>query len=95
MGFRFRKSTSLLPGIKLNISKKGIASLSVGKKGAMINLGKDGVRTTVGLPGSGASYSDYHSYDKLQEAKPETKTKFLGWIALIAVIIVISVVMNG
>jgi hypothetical protein len=57
MGFRFRKTIRLLPGVRLNISKSGF-STSVGQPGATINLGKRGVRGTVGLPGSGLSYSD-------------------------------------
>lgn len=57
MGFRFRKTIRLLPGVRLNISKGGF-STSVGRPGATINIGKRGVRGTVGLPGSGLSYSD-------------------------------------
>lgn len=36
MGFRFRKSFKIAPGIKVNVSKKG-ASLSAGAKGFRIN----------------------------------------------------------
>jgi hypothetical protein len=57
MGFRFRKSIRLFPGVRLNISKGGF-STSVGRPGATVNIGKRGVRGTVGLPGSGLSYSE-------------------------------------
>ena len=57
MGFRFRKSISIIPGVRLNISKSGF-STSVGRPGATVNIGKRGVRGTVGLPGSGLSYSE-------------------------------------
>ncbi len=56
MGFRFRKTIKLLPGLKLNVSKGGI-STSIGRRGATINIGKKGVRGTIGLPGTGLSYS--------------------------------------
>jgi hypothetical protein len=56
MGFRFRKSFKILPGVKINLSKSGI-STSLGGKGATVNLGKRGVRSTVGLPGTGISYT--------------------------------------
>lgn len=56
MGFRFRKSINVLPGVKLNISKSGI-STSVGGRGATVNFSKRGTRTTVGIPGTGISYS--------------------------------------
>lgn len=57
MGFRFRKSIKLMPGVRLNISKGGF-STSIGRPGATVNIGKRGVRGTVGLPGTGLSYSD-------------------------------------
>lgn len=36
MGFRFRKSFKIAPGVKVNLSKKG-ASLSAGVKGFRLN----------------------------------------------------------
>lgn len=62
MGFNIRKSIKIAPGIKLNIGKKGINSLSVGKNGASVNIGKKGTKTTVGIPGSGLSYSKFSNY---------------------------------
>jgi hypothetical protein len=55
MGFRFQKRISLLPGIRLNLSKSG-ASVTVGKTGLSVNLGKDGATGNVGIPGTGFSY---------------------------------------
>ena len=55
MGFRFRKSIKLLPGVKLNISKSGL-STSIGGPGATVNFSKRGTRRTVGLPGTGLSF---------------------------------------
>jgi Protein of unknown function (DUF4236)/Bacterial SH3 domain len=60
MGWRFRNSVKLLPGVRLHFSKSGI-STSVGGPGATINFGKQGTRSTLGLPGSGISYSELHS----------------------------------
>lgn len=57
MGFRFRKSFRIAPGVRINLSKSGV-STSLGKPGATINIGKSGVRGTVGVPGSGLSYSE-------------------------------------
>lgn len=64
MGFKFRKSLKIAPGVKLNIGKKGISSLSVGVKGARVNVGKKGTRTTVSAPGTGLSYSSYKPHSK-------------------------------
>ncbi|QQV64935.1 Uncharacterised protein [Acinetobacter junii] len=68
MGFNFRKSFKIAPGIRLNVGKKGISSLSVGGKGARVSVGKKGVRTTVGIPGSGLSYSSHTPYEQRKTA---------------------------
>lgn len=56
MGFRFRKSLKIMPGVRVNVSKTGF-STSLGSKGFTANVSKRGVRGTVGIPGSGLSYS--------------------------------------
>jgi hypothetical protein len=56
MGFRFRRSIRLGKGLRINLSKSG-ASLSVGRHGATMNLEPKGKKVTVGLPGTGLSYS--------------------------------------
>lgn len=56
MPWRFRRSFKILPGIKINLSKGGV-STSLGGSGHSLNIGKKGVRSTVGLPGTGISFS--------------------------------------
>ncbi|MBN8543547.1 MAG: DUF4236 domain-containing protein [Alphaproteobacteria bacterium] len=75
MGFRFRKGVRILPGLRLNITKHGISSLTIGGKGLTYNIGKKGTRATGGLPGTGLSYSEYsahHSEAREQVINPET-----------------------
>jgi Protein of unknown function (DUF4236) len=55
MGLRFRKRKKLLPGLTLNIGKRG-ASLSAGPRGAKVNVGRRGAQATVSLLGTGLSY---------------------------------------
>jgi hypothetical protein len=55
MGFRFRRSLKIAPGIRLNVSKTG-TSWSFGRRGATINVGKRGTFVDVGAPGTGVSY---------------------------------------
>ena len=57
MGFRFRRSFKIAPGVRLNMGRTGFTSVSVGGKGLTANVGRRGVRTTVGLPGTGLSYT--------------------------------------
>ena len=54
-GLRFRKSWSILPGVKVNLSKTGV-STSLGGHGATVNLGTRSRSATIGIPGTGLSY---------------------------------------
>ena len=60
MGLRFRQSFKLFPGVRLNLSARGL-SASFGIRGASVNVGRRGVRSTVGIPGSGLSFVTNHS----------------------------------
>jgi hypothetical protein len=63
MGFRFRRSARLGP-LRFNFSKSGLSSISVGGRGASFNIPVSragGPRSTVGLPGTGLSWSVEHS----------------------------------
>lgn len=58
MGLRFRKSISLIPGVRLNFSKSGM-SVSSGVSGFRKTINTKGqVTTTVGIPGTGLYYVD-------------------------------------
>lgn len=57
MGFRFRRSIKILPGLRINLSKKGVSSITLGRRGASLNISrKGGKRVTVGIPGTGLSW---------------------------------------
>jgi len=58
MGFRFRQSFKIIPGVRINLGKKG-TSISLGGKGFTTNVSDKGVRNTVSIPGTGVSYSTY------------------------------------
>jgi hypothetical protein len=58
MGWRFYRRFKILPGVTLNLSKKG-ASVSVGIRGAHLTAGRSGIRETIGLPGTGISYTKH------------------------------------
>jgi hypothetical protein len=55
MGLRFHRVFSILPGLRINLSKSGL-STSVGPRGADVNIGRHGVTTNAGIPGTGISY---------------------------------------
>ena len=58
MGFRIRKSISLGKGLRLNLGKSGVTSVTMGKRGAPhVTVGKGGTRFgTPIIPGTGISY---------------------------------------
>jgi Protein of unknown function (DUF4236) len=74
--FRFRKTFSVLPGVKFNLSKTGV-STSVGGKGATLNVGHGKKMVTLGVPGTGLSY------------RMEAGTQLV--IAAVAVVIIVGI----
>ncbi|MCP9928813.1 DUF4236 domain-containing protein [Cyanobium sp. CH-040] len=59
MSFRFRKTARVGP-LRFNFARSGLSSISVGGRGASFNIpvARPGrARTTVGLPGTGLSWS--------------------------------------
>lgn len=58
MGFRIRKSIRLGKGLRLNLGKSGVTSVTMGKRGAPhVTVGKGGTRFgTPIIPGTGISY---------------------------------------
>lgn len=60
MGFRFYRRIKILPGVSINLGKKG-ASMSVGPRGAKMTFGRRGVKSSVGIPGTGIRYETPYS----------------------------------
>jgi hypothetical protein len=63
--FRFRRSARLGP-LRFNFAQRGLSSISFGGRGASFNIpvARSGSpRTTVGLPGTGLSWSVEHSQE--------------------------------
>jgi hypothetical protein len=55
MGLRFQRVLRIFPWLRINVSKGGVSG-SVGPRGADINIGRHGVTTNAGIPGTGISY---------------------------------------
>ena len=56
MGWRYHRRVSLLPGLRVNLSRSG-ASVSIGSRGSWVTVGHGQRRVTIGLPGTGLSYT--------------------------------------
>lgn len=55
MAWRFQKRKKILPGVTLNLSKRG-AGVSVGPRGARVSAGPRGLTATLSLLGTGLAY---------------------------------------
>lgn len=97
MGWRFRKSIKILPGVRLNISRSGI-STSVGIRGAHVTVGHGKVRETVGLPGTGISYTTMQGthQEARHEAQPadvaEPLPKGRAWRGVLWLLLFVTIV---
>lgn len=92
MGFRFRKSIKIAPGVKLNLNKNS-TSVTFGGKGAKYTVNSSGKKTvSVGVPGTGVYYSesvgDSKKSDELVSVSAAEKPrKKKWWLWLIPVIL--------
>ena len=89
MGLRYRKSKKILPGVRLNLNKNS-ASISIGPKGFKQTFSTTGRKTTtVGIPGSGLSYTTNSSANKSgepQQATPVYSSKNKTTALILAII---------
>ncbi len=83
----------MLPGVHLNLSLSGVG-VSVGGRGAHIGVTARGQRyTSVGVPGTGLSYREYHE-PAARQARCDLcapgHLHFPAWLVLVIVIAVIA-----
>lgn len=57
MGWRYRKSVKIAPGVKLNFGKKSMGVSIGGKHGGVSINSKSGVTARTSIPGTGLSYT--------------------------------------
>jgi hypothetical protein len=89
MGFRFRKSVKLFPGVRINFSKSGV-STTVGPRGFKTTIGHGKVRQTVGIPGTGISHTEQHSLSSAAAPAPARSSGSWVWVVLLGVIAVLG-----
>ena len=56
MGFRWRKSFNVIPGVRINLSTSGVTT-TVGGKYGRVNLSKKGASVGASIPNTGISYN--------------------------------------
>ena len=75
MGLRFRKSISIMPGVKLNFGKNGM-SVSTGVPGFRKTFHSSGrVTTSIGIPGTGISYVTTENKNRTPRNRRQTRNE--------------------
>lgn len=100
MGLRFSKTIRMGKFLRVNLSKSG-PSIGLGPRGLNINLSRRGARGTVGMPGTGISYTTQENWRDLAHAENEKHAEGAGgppnrsssFTAGITFIIVVSVLL--
>lgn len=69
MGWRFRRSVRIAPGVSINLGKRG-ASVTLGRRGRKVTIGRHGTHTTIGVPGTGLYHTSYQSHGGRSGARP-------------------------
>lgn len=97
MGFRFRRSVRLLPGVRINLGGRRGPSITVGARGASLNVGPRGTYLNAGVPGTGVSYRerlDSEPETPRQEAPPSLPggrpSWHWGWLLVLLIGIAIG-----
>lgn len=81
MGFRFSKRVTLLPGVRLNISKSGI-STSIGPRGLSLTAGRNGIHLNAGIPGTGLSYRERLDRPSSEKHRSGSTDSFSGRVTI-------------
>lgn len=91
MGFRFRKSFKIFPGIKLNINKNSYG-VTIGPRGLHTTLNSRGTVThSIGVPGSGLSYSTrINKAHKTQKVSENKKKPIAAIVAGVLVVVAMT-----
>lgn|GEM_PF-744226 len=94
MGLRFRRSVRLFPGVRLNFSGSGI-STSIGGRGAHVTYGHGHVRSTVGIPGTGLSWTSVSRRSPGQHASSRPTSPTTVIIVCLFLLMIVSSAMRS
>lgn len=87
LGWNFRKSVKIAPGVKINFSKRSVG-MSVGPKGYKVSVNSKGdVHKTVSIPGTGL-YKREKLNTKQTKTVPvssQTTPRETGWLKILRI----------
>ncbi|MGI8848484.1 MAG: DUF4236 domain-containing protein [Candidatus Dormibacteria bacterium] len=94
MGYlRFRRRLKVAPGVTLNLGKRGV-SASAGVRGAHVTAGR-GTRATVGIPGTGLSYTSLVKHNAGGGAGGPPTVQSIGCLGWLAIVVALSLAVVG
>jgi hypothetical protein len=95
VGWRFRKSVKILPGVRLNFGKGGFTSTTLGGKWLKTNLSGRGTKHTFSVPGTGVSYQT----DAKSRAQDNSASNGVNWVlillGLVLVLVLLVIILVG
>lgn len=92
MGFRFRRSFKIAPGVRLNLNSKS-TSVRIGPKGLGYTINSNGKRrVTASIPGTGISYSEVSSAKPNPNPTGAEKKKGSVWPVILVVIAILTAI---
>ena len=92
MGWRFRKSVRILPGVRLNFGKGGFTSTTIGGRWLKTNVGGRGVKHTVSVPGTGVSYQTDAGRGAPARREPGSRSGG-GWLLVLLAVLLALVLL--
>jgi hypothetical protein len=93
MGLRFYRRFPVLPGVRLNVTTRGV-SASFGHRGAWYTVGTHGRRTaTLGWPGTGLRYTASRGGSAPRQGVPPAPSALAGVVWLVAIALVLWVLL--
>jgi hypothetical protein len=92
MAIRFHRSLKLLPGVRLNLGKRGIG-ISAGVRGFRVGVDSRGkAYTSAGIPGTGLSVRKYAQQSDPRGAQRIQGAFVIGILIGIGLIVVLAIV---
>ena len=93
MGWRFRKSVKILPGVRLNFGKGGFTSTTIGGRWLKTNVSGRGVKHTLSAPGTGVSYQTDTGRAAPATREPGSRSNGGSWLLVLLAVLLTLVLL--
>jgi Protein of unknown function (DUF4236) len=70
---------------RVNVSRSGVSG-SIGRRGAWLTIGRDRIRTSLGVPGTGLGW---YSQQRVTAARPIRNILAIGFIVIVVMVVLL------